>query len=84
MDKEGTLHVYKGRLRVCLLFSLVRLFVTLWTAARQAPLSMGFSRQESGVGCHFLRQRNITHLGKRKQNNAICSNMDGTGDYHTE
>ena len=28
-------------------FSRVRLFVTLWTAAYQAPLSMGFSRQES-------------------------------------
>ena len=24
----------------------VRLFVTLWTAAHQAPLSMGFFRQE--------------------------------------
>ena len=27
-------------------FSGVRLFVILWTVARQAPLSMGFSRQE--------------------------------------
>ena len=27
-----------------------------WTAAHQAPLSMGFSRQEAGVGCHFLLQ----------------------------
>ena len=27
-------------------FSRVRLFVTPWTVARQAPLSMGFSRQE--------------------------------------
>ena len=33
--------------------SRVRLFVTPWTAARQAPLSMGFSRQEywSGLPC---------------------------------
>ena len=33
--------------------SLVRLFATLWTAAHQAPLSMGFSRQEywSGLPC---------------------------------
>ena len=33
------------------LLSHVRLFATLWTAAYQAPLSMGFSRQEywSGV-----------------------------------
>ena len=27
-------------------FSRVQLFATLWTIARQAPLSMGFSRQE--------------------------------------
>ena len=32
-------------MRVCS-FSRVRLFATPWTAARQAPLSMGFSRQE--------------------------------------
>ena len=34
-------------------FSCVRLFVTLWTVTHQAPLSMGFSRQEywSGLPC---------------------------------
>ena len=34
-------------------FSHVQLFVNLWTVAHQAPLSMGFSRQEywSGVPC---------------------------------
>ena len=26
------------------------------TAAHQAPLTVGFSRQEHGVGCHFLLQ----------------------------
>ena len=31
-------------------FSCVRLFVTLWTMALQAPLSMGFSRQEYRSG----------------------------------
>ena len=33
---------------MCMLscFSRVRLLLTLWTADRQAPLSMGFSRQE--------------------------------------
>ena len=31
---------------VCCYFSCVWLFVTLWTVAYQAPLSMGFSRQE--------------------------------------
>ena len=35
------------------MISCVQLFVTLWTAAHQAPLSMGFSRQEnwSGLPC---------------------------------
>ena len=34
-------------------FSCVQLFETLWTVACQAPLSMGFSRQEywSGLSC---------------------------------
>ena len=34
-------------------FSRVQLFVMLWTVAHQAPLSMGFSRQEywSGLPC---------------------------------
>ena len=34
---------------VCVL-SWVRLFETPWTVARQAPLSMGFSRPEYGGG----------------------------------
>ena len=50
-------------------FSRVRLFVTPWTVARQAPLSLGFSRQEHWSGCHFLLQgifltqeSNLRHL----------------------
>ena len=35
----------------------VGLFVTPQTVAHQASLSMGFSRQEHGVGCHFFLQR---------------------------
>ena len=41
-------------------FGHVQLFVTPWTVAGQAPLSMGFSRQENllnaGMGCHVLLQ----------------------------
>ena len=54
--------------------SSVRLFSTPWTAAYQAPLSMGFSRQEywSGVPLpspmynldSVLKSRNITLLTK--------------------
>ena len=35
------------------LLSHVRLFPTLWTVARQAPLSTGFSRQEHWNGLPF-------------------------------
>ena len=34
-------------------FSCVQLFVTPWTVAYQAPLSMGFSRQEYWNGLPF-------------------------------
>jgi len=34
--------------------SRVRLCVTPWTAAYQAPPSMGFSGNSTGVGCHCL------------------------------
>ena len=34
--------------------SCVQLFVTLWTVALQAPLSMGLSRQEYWTGLPFL------------------------------
>ena len=37
-------------------FCHVQIFVMLWTAALQAPLSMGFSREEYWVGCHALVQ----------------------------
>ena len=37
---------------VCLV-SRVQLFATLWTVAHQAPLSLGFSRQEYWSGLPF-------------------------------
>ena len=39
-------------MRACML-SRVQLFVTLWTISHQAPLSMGFSRQEYWSGLPF-------------------------------
>ena len=43
---------FSSSVHACMLihFSRVRLFVTLWTAALQAPLCIGFSRQESWSG----------------------------------
>jgi len=37
--------------------SRVQLLATPWTEAYQAPPSMGFSRQEYGVGCHCFLHR---------------------------
>ena len=37
-------------------FSHVRLCATPWTAAHQAPPSMGFPGKNTGVSCHFLLQ----------------------------
>ena len=49
----------------CLLshFSRVWLFVTLWTAACQAPLSMGFSRQECWSGLPCSSPGDLPHSG---------------------
>ena len=55
-------NAWKGKVKVKLLCR-VRLFETPWSSACQAPLSMGFSRQEYWSGmplpwrvCHFLLQ----------------------------
>ena len=40
---------------VCQLLSHVRLFAILWIVAHQAPLSMGFSRQEYWSGLEKLK-----------------------------
>ena len=37
-------------------FSHIQLCVTLWMVSHQAPLSVGFSRQEYGVRCYSLLQ----------------------------
>ena len=44
-------------------FSRVRLSVALWTAARQAPLSMRFSRQEYWSGLPFPSPGNLPNPG---------------------
>ena len=49
---KGTALVRHLLARACMLscFSCVQLSAAPWTTARQAPLSMGFSRQESWSG----------------------------------
>ena len=45
------------------LLSPVRLFMTPWTVAYQAPLSIGFSRQEYWSGLPFPSPRDLPNLG---------------------
>ena len=44
-------------------FSCVQLFVTLWTVALQAPLSMGFPRQGYWSGLSFPPPGDLPNLG---------------------
>ena len=52
-----------GTPTACMLSSCPRLFVTAWTVAHQAPLSMGFSRQEYWSGLPFPPPENLPHPG---------------------
>ena len=56
--------MYK-KLCACVLscFSCVRLCATPWSAAHQAPLSMGFSRQEDWSGLTFPPPRDLPDPG---------------------
>ena len=44
-------------------FSHIRLFASLWTVALQAPLSMGFSRQEYWSGLPYPPPRDLPNPG---------------------
>ena len=58
-------HAHPLCLCVCYLLSRVRLFVTPWTVAHQAPLSMEFSRQEYWSGLPFLSPGDLPNPGIR-------------------
>ena len=51
--------------------SRVRLLVTPWTAAYQAPLSMGFPRQEHWSGFPFPSPRDLPHPGIKPRSPAL-------------
>ena len=52
--------------------SRVRLFVTLWTVAHQAPLSMGFSKQEYWSGLPFPSPGALPDLGIEPLSHVSC------------
>ena len=45
------------------LLSHAQLFATPWTVARQAPLSMGFFMQDTGVDCHTVPPGDLPDAG---------------------
>ena len=53
------------------LLGCVRLFATLWTVARQAPLSMGFSRQEYWSGLPFPSPGDLPNPGIEPRSPAL-------------
>ena len=58
--------------RVCAqLLSCVQLFVTPWTAAQQAPLSMGFPRQEYWSEQPFPSPGDLSNSGIKLQSPAL-------------
>ena len=62
-------NAWKGKVKVKLL-SRVQLLVTSWTAAYQAPPSMGFSRQEYWSGVPLPSQTEI--LGATEKKDPVC------------
>ena len=58
LAREGKIRRGLGESR-----SRVRLFVISWTAAHQAPLSMGFSRQEHWSGLPFPSPGGLPYPG---------------------
>ena len=53
-------------------FSLVQLFVTLWTIACQAPLSTGFSRQQYWSGLPLSPPEDLSDLGMEPMSLALA------------
>ena len=51
--------------------SCVRLFATTWSAAHQAPLSMGFSRQEYWSGVPFPSPGDLPNPGIKPRSPAL-------------
>ena len=70
---ELTLNAKKVK-HVCSVASIcVRLCVTSWTVAHQAPLSMGFSRQEYGSGLQFSSPGDLPNPGIEPEVSSVSS-----------
>ena len=77
-DTRGSKRLQKRKLEkkpacACVLscFSCVRLFATLWTVACQAPLYMGFSRQEYWSELPFPSPGDLPYPGIKPKSPAL-------------
>ena len=61
---------------VCESLSCVQLFVTPWTGALQAPLSMGFSRHEYWSGLLVPSQGDLLDPGIKPRSPALQANLN--------
>ena len=80
--QKGQWHGMGGGGKKVKSLSLVRLFATPWTIARQAPLSMGFSRQEywSGLplgGGGRLLQKKKEKKGEASEDRVVMRQKHG-------
>ena len=76
--RQASPSCHLSKMGFCKVLCRVRLFVTPWAIARQAPLSMGFSRQEYWrVGCHFLLQARWEVDCKPPPRHAHCESATG-------
>ena len=59
-------------------------FVTPWTAARQAPLSVGFSRQEHWSGLPFSPPGNLSRTGVEPVSPALAGRFFTTEPFEDQ
>ena len=70
IDSQNDIDIYKKEEKVKLL-SRIRLFAIAWTVAYQAPLSMGFPRQEYWSGLPFPSPGDLPNPGIEPRSPAL-------------
>ena len=64
---------HSGHYDECVCVCALKLFATTWTGAHQAPLSMGFSRQEYWSGLPFPSPGDFPDSGTKPVSPALAS-----------
>ena len=87
IPSQGSNVLHAAGVCVCQSSDRVRPFVTPWTAAHQAPLSMEFSKQEYWSGEPFSSPGNLLHLGIKpvspaRQVDSLPSELPGKSACH--